>query len=54
MVENIYVFIGEMGSGKSTIVEALSKELNIPIVKTTTSRPIRDNLYATDEVNLER
>lgn len=43
MVENIYVFIGEMGSGKTTIVEALSKELNIPIVKTTTSRPMRDN-----------
>lgn len=43
MIKKLYVVVGEMGSGKTTIVEKASKELNIPIVKTTTTRPKRDN-----------
>lgn len=43
MIKNLYVIIGEMGSGKTTIVEKASKILDIPIVKTTTTRPKRDN-----------
>ena len=42
MKHNLYVLVGCMGSGKSSIAEELSKMLNIPIIRTTTSRPIRE------------
>lgn len=48
-LKKLYIIIGKMGSGKTTIVEKVSDILNIEIVKSTTSRPKRegedDNSY---------
>ena len=43
MLKKLYVFVGEMGSGKTTIAQEVSIRTNIPIVRTTTSRPMREN-----------
>ena len=43
MLKNLIIVIGKMGSGKTTIVERASSIAGIDIIKTTTSRPRRDN-----------
>ena len=37
----IFAFLGYTGSGKDTIVKRISKELDIPIVVSHTTRPMR-------------
>ena len=43
MIKIIYCVLGISGTGKSTIAREVSKKLNIPIVVSYTSRPIRPN-----------
>ena len=43
MIKIIYCILGVSGTGKSTIAREVSKILNIPIVISYTSRPIRPN-----------
>lgn len=43
MIKIIYCVLGVSGTGKSTIAREVSKILNIPIVISYTSRPIRPN-----------
>ena len=43
MIKIIYCILGMSGTGKSTIAREVSKMLNIPMVISYTSRPIRQN-----------
>lgn len=43
-LKNIFVFLGYSGSGKDSIVTEISKQFNIPILISHTTRPPRNYL----------